>query len=111
MGIGKQIGGLSPKVARDYAQKTAIGASRGVKSARSMRGSLEGLVKQKTTMIEGAGTGYSNVAQMGKRYSGNTLKTTSPRYGILNNSRRSHNHFSDSTFMGTKGSSVQRLNR
>jgi hypothetical protein len=80
-------------------------------SARKMRGSLEGLVKQKTTMLERAGTGYSNPAQMGKRYSGNTLKTTTPRYGILGNSKASYTHTSNTSFMGTKGSSVQRLFR
>lgn len=111
MGVGKQIGGLSPKVARDYAKKTAIGASKGVMSTRKMRGSLEGLVKQKTAMIERAGSGYSNVGQMGKRYSRNTLKNTSANYGILSSGKPSHMHSSNTSFMGTKGSSVQRIIR
>lgn len=106
--LGKQIGGLSPKVARDYAERTAIGSTRGVMSTRKMGGSLEGLMRQKTTMIESSGSGYSNTAQMAKRYNKQSLRVNPARYDTIG-SGGNFSHSSNSTFKGTKHSSVQRL--
>lgn len=104
--------GAAARVSRPPARTVSYASSaQQIKPVRQMRGSMEGLVKQKTTMIERAGTGYSNTAQMGKRYSGNTLKNTNINYGIMGNSNMSAMNMSNTTFMGTKGSSVQRLNR
>lgn len=105
---GRQIGSLSPKVARDYAEKTAIGSGRAGISTRQRGGSLEGLKRQRNTIIESTGTGYSNPAQMGKRYNKKSLRVNSAHYDTIG-SGGNFSHYSNSTFRGAKGSSAQRL--
>ena len=94
--VGKQIGGMAPISAIKHANKTAIRANHF--SGTAMKGSLEGLIKQKNAMIEFSGVGYSNPAAMTARYSRLSLKNNKPQYGTIDNNIRAMNVNSNYTF-------------
>lgn len=89
--VGRQIGGLSAPSALSDASRAAGGAitknsmrpTPGYRSNYRRGGSLEGLIKTKSTVLEMDGVGYSNPQNWKKRYSNTTYSSNGPKYGKI----------------------------